>query len=471
MCKEYVMNKSKTNGTEIAKIIQKQHKDLYSSSKHTCFKNVQRRVYDALNVFTALGIVEKRRNYIIYKGESGISKPSNPPPKSLVEQVNIKRTEMMSKRLYLLEKAKQYFAIKKLINRNRQKYQRIQVLGTLKLPVLVVSFKKEAQFEVEQRKSNSQLNIKSDTKPRVLNDISKIVMPKQEANKSTWKRYLSWLTSVNKKLKKNRSSGKLSDGSNNSGETHAENEDQSKKYLGNLLEAIQKHQEKILKYQKRGRKPRRVSKKPKTPSTSNTTPMSQHIEQTVQKKQNKISAKKKKNSLIGAETDEEKKEQLPKMKKREKKALMIKDENTEVTMPNPDKVQPKEEAKGGQIKQEIMEMDTPVKSGVSIKPTSMIGPEKNPEFEKENHYHEFVKKELDIKNGLDNHSFMQDGRSESDSQISETFSLVLSSYHSNSCSQDNIFPGLESFNLKYLGHSPINEIEGITGVRSFQYLE
>jgi hypothetical protein len=40
------------------------------------FKNVQRRVYDALNVLSALGIINKDRNKIHYKGI--LKKESNP---------------------------------------------------------------------------------------------------------------------------------------------------------------------------------------------------------------------------------------------------------------------------------------------------------------------------------------------------------------------------------------------------------
>ena len=39
------------------------------------FKNIQRRVYDAINVFTALGLVSKSRNTIWYLGETEISTP------------------------------------------------------------------------------------------------------------------------------------------------------------------------------------------------------------------------------------------------------------------------------------------------------------------------------------------------------------------------------------------------------------
>lgn len=53
-----------TTGTEIAyKIL-----DLYKRfSDKVDFKNVQRRVYDALNVLSAMEIIEKQKNHIRYK--------------------------------------------------------------------------------------------------------------------------------------------------------------------------------------------------------------------------------------------------------------------------------------------------------------------------------------------------------------------------------------------------------------------
>lgn len=56
-----------TTGTEIAyKIL-----DLYKRfSDKVDFKNVQRRVYDALNVLSAMEIIEKQKNHIIYNSNN-----------------------------------------------------------------------------------------------------------------------------------------------------------------------------------------------------------------------------------------------------------------------------------------------------------------------------------------------------------------------------------------------------------------
>ena len=62
---EEVMNKNETTGTKIAMRILEIYKD---KKINMDFKNVQRRVYDALNVLSALSIIKKDRNRIKFKG-------------------------------------------------------------------------------------------------------------------------------------------------------------------------------------------------------------------------------------------------------------------------------------------------------------------------------------------------------------------------------------------------------------------
>lgn len=64
------MQKSETTGTKIANRILEIYKD---KKINMDFKNVQRRVYDALNVLSALGIIKKDRNRIKYRGSPFIS--------------------------------------------------------------------------------------------------------------------------------------------------------------------------------------------------------------------------------------------------------------------------------------------------------------------------------------------------------------------------------------------------------------
>ena len=56
-----------TTGTEIANLILELYKRF---SDKVDFKNVQRRVYDALNVLSAMDIITKHKNHIIYNEDN-----------------------------------------------------------------------------------------------------------------------------------------------------------------------------------------------------------------------------------------------------------------------------------------------------------------------------------------------------------------------------------------------------------------
>ena len=65
---EEVMFHRETTGTKIAQRILEIYRN---RNMEMDFKNVQRRVYDALNVLSALCIIHKDRNRIHYKGTIG----------------------------------------------------------------------------------------------------------------------------------------------------------------------------------------------------------------------------------------------------------------------------------------------------------------------------------------------------------------------------------------------------------------
>jgi len=66
---EEVSTKKETTGTNIANHILEIYKE---RNMKLDFKNVQRRVYDALNVLSALDVINKDRNRITFKGYNGL---------------------------------------------------------------------------------------------------------------------------------------------------------------------------------------------------------------------------------------------------------------------------------------------------------------------------------------------------------------------------------------------------------------
>ncbi|CAG9311512.1 unnamed protein product [Blepharisma stoltei] len=123
---EKVKNSEVTTGNQIAKAILK---DFPESTYEAEFKNIQRRVYDALNVLQAIDVISKIRNEIRYKGI--INNEQLERMKLSVEQ-NRKRN--MQKKKALAENIFQYIAIHKLMQRNKEQRKKKLV----ELPCLIV---------------------------------------------------------------------------------------------------------------------------------------------------------------------------------------------------------------------------------------------------------------------------------------------------------------------------------------------
>jgi hypothetical protein len=184
-----------TNGTEIAREILEESKKLKMNFD---FKNVQRRVYDALNVLTALDMIKKDRNKIefirdvneVFGGEA--KQEVSSPELKTDNDVNyrVKRLkELKEKKLQQLRAKKQYFdeitvqvsLLKRLVRRNLkaededattntpeksknelvslEKYQKTKRIN---LPILVIEFKK-GELEILMNEDHSQLVILSDS--------------------------------------------------------------------------------------------------------------------------------------------------------------------------------------------------------------------------------------------------------------------------------------------------------------------
>jgi hypothetical protein len=76
--------------------------------------------------------------------------------------------------------------LKKLIKRNSERYRNIQVLGTLKLPLVLVGLKKGARFKVNHSSNKKSLDIKCTTRPKVIQKISQVMLPHKNIDKSVW---------------------------------------------------------------------------------------------------------------------------------------------------------------------------------------------------------------------------------------------------------------------------------------------
>lgn len=123
---EKVKTTGVTTGNQIAKAILQ---DFSEKAYELEFKNIQRRVYDALNVLQAIDIISKMRNEVSYKGLI-----NNEQIIDLKQTIESKKQQNELKKQALIEKMCQYIAIHKLIQRNKADDVKKQIV----LPCVIV---------------------------------------------------------------------------------------------------------------------------------------------------------------------------------------------------------------------------------------------------------------------------------------------------------------------------------------------
>lgn len=116
-------------------------------------KNIRRRVYDALNVLMAMGIIAKDRKEIRWLGLAGIDNPSSKAAAEKLSDKVVEETNVLEKKLQSLQqsvkdkqhlmmhKVKQYTLFRNLIKRNMAVPSHTG--GRLSLPLLALACKKK----------------------------------------------------------------------------------------------------------------------------------------------------------------------------------------------------------------------------------------------------------------------------------------------------------------------------------------
>lgn len=195
-----------TNGTQIAREILEESRKLRMNFD---FKNVQRRVYDALNVLTALDMIKKDRNKIQFvRDVHEVFGEDHKPPVVTPEKLKVDRIAETNKKLMLLktQKAKmkerlqekqQYFEeltvqvalLKKLVRRNLLKEESQAMRASsenlnedqhgadtyhsdtkVKLPMLVFEIDKNSEYEILTNEDHKEVVILSNTNVQIYND-------------------------------------------------------------------------------------------------------------------------------------------------------------------------------------------------------------------------------------------------------------------------------------------------------------
>jgi transcription factor Dp-1 len=152
---DLVRSTEKTTGNQIAKEIIRGFSDEAFESE---FKNIQRRVYDALNVLHALSIISKNRNEIRYRGLADKDDVAK-----LQHRISVKKNEIEEKRKRLGENLMQFVALHKLVQRNQaveEKRERVE------LPCLVVAGKAKPKMQIAEE----EVLVTSEEPFRILSD-------------------------------------------------------------------------------------------------------------------------------------------------------------------------------------------------------------------------------------------------------------------------------------------------------------
>lgn len=196
-----------TNGTNIAREILEESRKLRMNFD---FKNVQRRVYDALNVLTALDMIKKDRNKIEFIRDINEVFGESTKKKTLITQQNFnteKQTEISHKIKQLRERKeslaqsvkrkRQYFdelifqvaLLKKLVRRNwkieddettlntpdkgtshQPSLYKFQQTQKIHLPMVVLEYPKDSYIEILMNEDHTNMVVVSDQPCTLYND-------------------------------------------------------------------------------------------------------------------------------------------------------------------------------------------------------------------------------------------------------------------------------------------------------------
>ena len=152
---DHVKSTEKTTGNQIAKEIIKGFSDEVYEAE---FKNIQRRVYDALNVLHALSIISKNRNEIKYHGLVDRNDLV-----ILQHKILQKKKTIEDKRKNLGENLIQYVALHKLIRKNQQSSSKV---SNIEIPCIIVSGPKKSSIKF----SDESVVIASESPYRIMSE-------------------------------------------------------------------------------------------------------------------------------------------------------------------------------------------------------------------------------------------------------------------------------------------------------------
>ena len=160
--KKFIKMKQQTTYNEVTKYILNLLKGRLNNNDSECsitFKNIQRRVYDAINVMTSLKIIRKNNTILTYHKYNQIK---------LKEEIENKKNILISKYIQLL-------CYKNLIEKNKNNFSRSYTVDKIELPFnLLISNSKDEEISIRTNNEKNKLIAKfNNAKFNTFSQISK----------------------------------------------------------------------------------------------------------------------------------------------------------------------------------------------------------------------------------------------------------------------------------------------------------
>ena len=174
---KFIKQKHYTKGSDVTNHIL----DVLSSKKAKLnYKNIQRRVYDAINVMCAIGLINKEKGNITFisnddkilnKENSNIinfNKENNLENNQDIK-INLIKNNIKEKQNELISNFCREYFYKKLFDMNQNQYKRSTTIDKLDFPFYIITLENGCNYKIKQNEDNSRVVIFSDKPYTIIN--------------------------------------------------------------------------------------------------------------------------------------------------------------------------------------------------------------------------------------------------------------------------------------------------------------
>ena len=174
---KFIKQKQYTKGSDVTNHIL----DVLSSKKVKLnYKNIQRRVYDAINVMCAIGLINKEKGNITFisNDENNINNDKmikvnlNKEKNSDNNQdtnINFIKSNIKDKQNELVTNFCREYFYKKLIEMNQNQFKRSTTIDKLEFPFYIITLENGCNYKIKQNDDNSRVVIFSDKPYTIIN--------------------------------------------------------------------------------------------------------------------------------------------------------------------------------------------------------------------------------------------------------------------------------------------------------------